>query len=135
MYFSKQYSIEKILEFIKPKIDAVLNNPKNKLGVKIDIKAMSKTRTTPQNKYMWAIYDHIAKFYETTGFIPDNLPIRFVNSAFMHEYFKSRFNVTTTTKLSTIEIMEYCDRIQLLMTEQTFGEYDPIFPEERFQEL
>lgn len=135
MYFNKQYPVNHILELIKPKLEAVLNNPKNKLGVKIDIKAMSKNRTIPQNSYMWAVYDHIVKFCETTGFIPDSLPVRFVNSDFLHAYFKSRFNVPTTTKLSTIEIMEYCDSIQLLMTEQSFGEYEPIYPEERFQEF
>ncbi len=135
MYFSKQYPVDKTLELIKPKLEAVLNNPKNKLGVKVEIKAISKTRTTPQNSYMWAVYDHIVQFCATTGFIPDSLPVRFVNSDFLHAYFKLRFNVLTTTKLSTVEIMEYCDHIQLLMTEQTFGEYEPIYPEERYQEM
>lgn len=65
----------------------------------------------------------------------DGLKLRFLSSEFLHEYFKARFDLKTTTKLSTAEFMNYTDSIQNLMLEQTFGHYDPIYPEERFQEF
>ena len=37
--------------------------------------------------------------------------------------------------MSTAEFMNYTDSIQNLMLEQTFGHYDPIYPEERYQEF
>lgn len=42
---------------------------------------------------------------------------------------------TVGEAMDTAEFMNYTDSIQNLMLEQTFGHYDPIYPEERFQEF
>lgn len=80
---------------------------------------------------MWAVYKNIVLFWTETGFVPDDLKVRFLNTKFLHEYFSARFDVHTTTKLNTVEMMEYIDKIQQLMSEQTKGEYEPIIPDER----
>ena len=131
MYFPVGSDINGILRFIAPKLQAVLNGAK--YGVDIDIKNHVRNRTLEQNRYLYAIYKHIVEFCDQYKFIPDNLNIRFINSDFLHEYFKARFDVKTTTKMSTKEFTEYTDKIQLLMIEQTKGLYDPIYPEDRFQ--
>lgn len=131
MYFPAGSDINGILAFITPKLKAVLNSAK--YGVDVDIKNHIKNRTLEQNKYLYAIYKHIVEFCDQTGFMPDNLNIKFINSDFLHEYFKARFDVKTTTKMSTIEFTEYTDKIQLLMINQTNGIYDPIYPEDRYQ--
>ena len=131
MYFPVGSDINGILRFIAPKLQAVLNGAK--YGVDIDIKNHVRNRTLEQNRYLYAIYKHIVEFCEQYKFMPDNLNIRFINSDFLHEYFKARFDVKTTKKMSTKEFTEYTDKIQLLMIEQTKGLYDPIYPEDRFQ--
>ena len=131
MYFPVGSDINGILRFIAPKLQAVLNGAK--YGVDIDIKNHVRNRTLEQNRYLYAIYKHIVEFCDQYKFMPDNLNIRFINSDFLHEYFKARFDVKTTTKMSTKEFTEYTDKIQLLMIDQTKGLYDPIYPEDRFQ--
>lgn len=133
MFFHKSADINGILEHIKPKLVAVLSNAT--YGIDIDIKNHARIRSSEQNRYLFAIYKHIVEFWQDTGFIVDRLPLRFVTSDFLHAYFKSRFDLKTTTKLSTTEFMNYADSIQNLMIEQTKGAYDPIYPEERYQEF
>jgi DNA-binding transcriptional regulator WhiA len=130
MYFSQYANVDKVLEFIKPKVTALLKE--SKYGISIDIKKNQKTRTTKQNDYMWAVYKNIVSFYEKTGFIPDELKVNRISKEFLHYYFKARFDVVETKKLSTTEFCEYIDKIQLLMNEQTKGEYEPIYPDEPF---
>ncbi len=133
MFFHKAVGVEDVLRFIRPKLQAMLNNAK--YGVDVEIKEHTKTRTTDQNRYLWAIYKNIVEFWNATGFIPDGLQLRFITSDFLHEYFKARFDLKTTTKMSTAEFTKYTDGIQQLMIEQTKGAYEPIYPENTFQEL
>ena len=134
MYFPVGSDINGILRFIAPKLQAVLNGAK--YGVDIDIKNHVRNRTLEQNRYLHAIYKHIVEFHqEHKRFIIDDLPLKFVTKEFLHEYFKARFDVKTTKTMSTKEFTEYVDKIQLEMVEQTSGVYDPIYPEDRFQEF
>lgn len=126
--FHKAADIEGIIKTIKPKIKALLNECK--YGISIEIEELKKTRTDAQNKLLWAVYKHIVDFWSTTGFIIDDLNIRYINSNFIHGYFKARFDIKSTKKLTTIEFMNYVDGIQNIMIEQTKGEYDPIYIEE-----
>ena len=95
------------------------------------VEIFHRTRTIPQNKFMWSVYKNIVLFWAETGFVPDGLNVRFINTKFIHEYFSARFDVHTTTKLNTVEMMEYIDKIQQLMIEQTGGEYEPLIPDEK----
>lgn len=132
MYFPVGSDINGILAFITPKLKAVLNSAK--YGVDVDIKNHIRNRTLEQNKYLHAIYKHIVEFHqEHDRFMIDDLPLKFVSSDFLHAYFKARFDVKTTTKMSTKEFTEYTDKIQFLMINQTNGVYDPIYPEDRYQ--
>jgi hypothetical protein len=133
MYFAQFADVDGIIRMIRPKISALIaNSPR---GITIDVKKAQRNRTTEQNRYLFAIYRHIVEFYEQTGFIPDNLPINGINSDFLHQYFKARFDVKETKNMNTVDFCGYTDKIQLLMIEQTKGEYDPIYPEEPFQTM
>ena len=133
MYFAQFADVDGIIRMIRPKISALIaNSPR---GITIDVKKTQRNRTTEQNRYLFAIYKHIVEFYNQTGFIPDNLPINGINSYFLHQYFKARFDVKETKNMNTVDFCGYTDKIQLLMTEQTKGEYDPIYPEEPFQTM
>lgn len=71
MFFHKSANAEGILTLIKPKLEVVLSNAK--YGIDIEIKNHAKSRSLEQNNYLWAIYSHIVKFWQDTGFIPDGL--------------------------------------------------------------
>lgn len=133
MYIPASANISGILAYLKPTIEAVMNS--SSLGIDVEIKPHRKKRTLPQNDFLWAIYQHIVDFWNETGFTPDNIQVRFINSDFLHEYFKARFDVKTTTKMTTSDFSNYVDKIQLLMTEQTSGEYQPIYPESTYQTM
>lgn len=132
MFFYQNTPVEKILEMIKNNIVAMI--PNAKWGIDINIIPHKRQRTLQQNKLLWEIYNHIVEFYNDTGFIIDNLNIRFLNSDFLHEYFKVRFNVKSTAKLNTQDFSRYVDSIQNEMIEQSCGEYEPIICEENYIE-
>ena len=130
MNFPKSANISGILEFIKPTIEQLLNV--SKYGI----------RSKAQNDYLWAIYQHIIDFNEEAGlsnknggYLPDHLMLNYIDTDFLHLYLKARFNIKTTTKLTTAEFCEYTDKIQHLMTEQSEGFYDPIYPDQPLQEI
>lgn len=99
--------------------------------IEASVEIFHRLRTIPQNKFMWAVYKNIVLFWSETGFVPDGLNVRFINTKFLHEYFSARFDIHTTTKLNTVEMAEYVDKIQQLMNEQTRGAYQPLIPDER----
>ena len=134
MFFAQCADINGILRIIQPKISALLQNSPN--GISIDIKKYQRNRSLEQNKYLWAVYKHIVQYHlDNPKFRIDDLPVRFVNSDFLHLYLKARFDIKETKTLTTAEFTQYVDNIQLLMTEQTKGNYDPIYPEQPLQEL
>lgn len=133
MNFPKSANIDGILAFIRPTIEQVLNSAK--YGITIDVRPQVRRRSLEQNSYLWSVYSNIVKFWESTGFMPDGLKLNYINSDFLHEYFKARFDIKTTTKLTTAEFCEYTDKIQHLMTEQSKGNYDPIYPDQPLQEI
>ena len=130
MFFQNYIPVERILDAIKGNISAML--PKSKYGIDITIKPHTKLRTNEQNKLLWEVYNHIVSFYNDTGFIIDGLNLKFLNADFLHEYFKVRFNIKSTAKLSTIEFSQFINQIQTEMVEQTQGEYEPIIPEDNY---
>lgn len=133
MNFPKSANIDGILAFIRPTIEQVLNSAK--YGVTVDVRPQVRRRSLEQNSYLWSVYSNIVKFWEQTGFMPDGLKLNYINSDFLHEYFKARFDIKSTTKLTTAEFCEYTDKIQHLMTEQSKGNYDPIYPDQPLQEI
>lgn len=100
-------------------------------GVDITIKEHKNKRTLPQNRLLWLTYNNIVLFWTQTGFMPDNLQnhLKFINAEIIHEWFKCKNNIKTTTKLSTKELSDYIESINKDMIEQTYGEYMPIYPE------
>lgn len=104
----------------------------------VEVKPFKRTRSTAQNRLMWAWLTEIKKhIHETTGQI--------YGSEDLHEYFKSRFlpssqvNIggkvywvpASTTKLSTSEMTDYLTTIEAycatdldLILEKPQGLYD-----------
>lgn len=102
------------------------------LGKVVDVccTEIKKTRTIQQNKYLFELYQHLLDFYAETGFMIDELnkKVKFITKDLLHEYLKARFDVKTTTKMTTQAFTEYIDKIQNEWIQQSEGEYEYFFP-------
>ena len=132
MFFRFGTSVESIIKSIKPNLEAMVYTARN--GIDVNIKQHFRKRTNDQNRLLWEIYSHIVSFYYDTGFIIDNLKLNFITTEFLHEYFKVRFNVKTTTNLNTKDFSSFIDKIQNEMITQTNGEYEPIIADDNYIE-
>jgi hypothetical protein len=72
------------------------------------------------------------RFANDHGFRPTLLEVqpRVVSRDLLHELVKLHFGVHSTAKLSTAEFGKFIDALQLLMTEQSHGEYPVIIPDD-----
>ena len=135
MFIPPQVSTEGALRLIGATIDAT-RGPESTLapkGLDVEIKPHVRPRSWNQNRFLHAICARVVAFWHETGFMPDGMSkkIRFINSDFVKEYFKARFDVKSTAKMSTKECYDFCEKVQLLMVEQSGGQYEPIYPPER----
>lgn len=64
----------------------------------------------------------------------DGLRFKFYTKDFLHEYLKARFDVGTTTKMTTQQFTEFVDNIQNEWMEQSEGEYEYFFPCEKLDD-
>lgn len=105
-------------------------------GKPVDVccSVVKKHRTNQQNRYLFKLYEHLLDFYKQTGFMIDGLRFKFYTKDFLHEYLKARFDVGTTTKMTTQQFTEFVDNIQNEWMEQTGGEYEYFFPYEKLDE-
>ena len=99
--------------------------------IKIDFEVYRQTRTLQQNKYMWSVFQHISDFYQETGFMPDNLEkhLKFVNKDVLKVWFCAKYDIHHTSTTNTKEMVDFIDKVQADMIQQTKGEYEPIYPE------
>ena len=79
-----------------------------------------------------SVLSAIVHFGQRTGFRPDNIPDWAMRTDVLKEFFKARLGVQSTGKLSTAEFGVFIDGIQQLMQTQTFGEFEPLIPEEAY---
>lgn len=100
--------------------------------VEIGCAELKKTRTLQQNKYLFELYHHLLDFYSETGFMIDGLDkrVKFITKDLLHEYLKARFDVRTTTKMSTQDFSLFVDKIQNEWIEQSGGQYEYFMPTE-----
>jgi hypothetical protein len=99
--------------------------------IKIEFEVYRQTRTLQQNKYMWSVFQHIADFYQETGFMPDRLEknLKFFNKDVAKVWFSAKYDIHHTSTTNTKEMVDFIDSVQNDMIQQTKGEYEPIYPE------
>ena len=127
MYCTRN-TIEKVFTDLKKQASLMLCKVD---GLDITIKEHKKIRSLLQNNSLWALYENILDFWKETGFFIDNLNFRFLTTEIIHEYIKIRFNLKTTTRLSTKEFCQFFDAIQQEWVEQSNGFYEPMLLEDK----
>lgn len=101
--------------------------------IKVDFGVYRKIRSQEQNRYMWSVFQHIAEFYQETGFMPDGLRLHFFNKDVAKVYFCAKFDMLHTSSSNTKEMVEFIDKVQMDMVQQSKGEYEPIIPDDKWE--
>ena len=123
--------LENSLRLVEKQARTILESGK---PVDVCCSVVKKHRTNQQNRYLFKLYEHLLEFYEQTGFMIDGLRFKFYTKDFLHEYLKARFDVGTTTKMTTQQFTEFVDAIQNEWMTQSGGEYEYFFPYEKLDE-
>ena len=130
MIIRTQTELEEFTERFKNQARIMLEyNP-----VKVEFEVYRKPRSLEQNKYMWSVFQHIVDFYQDTGFMPDNLQrhLKFFNKDVVKIWFCAKYDMPHTSVSNTKEMVDFIDRVQNDMIQQTKGEYEPIYPEDKW---
>lgn len=125
MFFQNGIPTDNICKWLRVQIDAM----QNKDGIDIIIAPHKKQRTYRQNRYLMEVCANIVRFYQDTGFLPENCPRWAMTTQIQKEFWKAVLGIVHTSKLSTRELGEFVDKIQAEMVRQSGGEYQPIVPE------
>lgn len=127
MRVDNQTELAVALNAVKKQADVMLSLGK---VVEVSCVEVKKTRTIQQNKYLFELYQHLLDFYSETGFMIDELDkrVKFITKDLLHEYLKARFDVKTTTKMSTQDFSLFVDKIQNEWIEQSGGQYEYLMP-------
>jgi len=128
MHFPLGTPLENIIDWTRHQISSLTNVCPN--GLEVNIKPFKPLRSHPQNRFMHEVFANIVRFYNETGFIPDSLPKWVMNTDALKIYFKAKFGVIETARLSRSEMVEFIDNIQRLMVEQSAGEYEILNPDD-----
>lgn len=132
MYFSKQVLIENVVKWCE--IQATASMTASQHGIDVEIKQHKKQRTFLQNRYFMAVLQAIIRFYQETGFKPHRLDDWAMDTDVLKVFWKKRFAVEKTSKLSTKEFGEFVDGIQREMVELSGGNYEMIIPPDQYLE-
>jgi hypothetical protein len=130
MNFPANFPKENIMAWCGRQIDAI--TPIAAAGIEVEIRVAKKQRTYRQNKFFHAVLSEIARFVIRNGGWLDGmcLPAWAIGTESLKGYFKQKFGVVSTAKLSTKEFCDFIDGIQAHMQLETHGEYTPLIPED-----
>ena len=122
MYFQPNTPIEDILRWFNTQLPPVVNSAKH--GIEVNIIAHKSKRTNEQNRFLMVVCTQIARLHHETGYCCPGLKPWAMQPAVLKEYWKARFGIEQTSKMSTAEFTKFIDFIQNTMVEETQGEYE-----------
>lgn len=124
MFFKQNTPLSQINNWVATQLGAIFLVAKN--GIDIEIKPHKQPRSNEQNRFLMVIMQHIVKFYQETGFMPEGCERWMMRTDIQKEYWKNRFGIEHTSKLSAKEFGEFIDNIQRELIEETCGEWEII---------
>lgn len=122
MFFHKDIPYKEIQNWITIQLPSVYQASKN--GIDIEIKPHKQQRSNEQNKFLMAILCQLVKFHNETGFMPQGCDRWMMRTDILKEYYKARYGVEHTHKLSTAEFTKFIDFIQQSLVEESQGEWE-----------
>lgn len=101
-------------------------------GFDIDIKPHHKQRTVQQNRFFMAIVVALVRFYNETGFMPEGCKPWMMRTDILKEYWKYRYGVKSTSRLSAADFGKLCDFVQNTLVQETQGEWQTLEPDSAY---
>lgn len=130
MYFSTTTPQSRVQNWFNVQLSAVM--PVAKDGIDVEIKPHKKPRTIQQNRFFMAIMVALVRFYNETGFMPDGCKPWMMRTTVLKEYWKDRFGVASTSKLSASDFGKLCDFVQDTLVQETMGEWEVLEPDSAY---
>lgn len=127
MFFKQGTPLLQIQSWVSTQLSAVCSVAKQ--GVDVEIRPHRNPRSTQQNRFLMAILVALVRFYHETGFIPTGLSPWAMRTDILKEFYKAKFGILHTHKLSTSEFSKFVDGIQFDLVEQTCGEWQILQPD------
>ena len=128
MFFQVGTSPESITAWVKAQVAAL--GPDVKYGWDVEVRPHKKPRTYQQNRLLMLIMQEMVKFYHRTGYVVPGLCGYVMRTDVLKEYWKGRYGVGETHRMSTAEFGKFIDWIQATMVEETHGEWEIITTEQ-----
>ena len=130
MFFAADTYVSEILFWVNRQLSAVL--PVAQHGVDVDIKPHQNQRSNQQNRFLMAILVALVRFHQETGFCPPGVSPWGMRVDVLKVYYKDRFGVGKSSKLSTKTFGEFVDNIQRSLVEETGGEWQILEPDSAY---
>lgn len=130
MFFKSDTSSTEILSWVSRQLSAVLPVAHN--GLDVDVKPHANQRTNQQNRFLMAILVALVRFHQETGFCPPGVSPWGMRVDVLKVYYKDRFGVGKSSRLSTKTFGEFVDSIQRSLVEETSGEWQLLEPDSAY---
>lgn len=124
MFFNSNTPLEVIKNWVDAQLYGIYSIADK--GIDIEIKPHKQPRSNEQNRFLMVIMGALVKFYHETGFMPAGCQAWMMRTDIQKEYWKARFGIVSTAKLSTAEFTQFIDNIQRQLVEETQGEWEII---------
>ena len=130
MYFAPETSFDVIVGWLGKQYHAVKSSAPH--GLDVELRPHRRQRSNEQNRFLMAILTALVRFYHSTGFIPLGLSPWAMRTDILKEFYKARFGVVSTAKLSTKAFGEFVDNIQQSLLQETNGEWELLEPDSAY---
>lgn len=127
MFFNSNTSLEQIKHWIDSQLSAVKPIAKN--GLDIEIKPHKTQRTNEQNRFLSVIITAQIRMFHDTGFMASGLEPWMHQQEILRFYWKARYGIERSSKLSTKAFGEFIDFIQKTLTEESGGNWEILTPD------
>lgn len=130
MFFKQDTSIEQITEWVAGQLSAV--HPVAKNGIDITIKPHKNLRSIQQNRFFSVIIITQIRMFHETGFMASGLEPWMHQQEILRFYWKARYGIEHTSKLSTKAFGEFVDFIQKTLVEESGGNWEILSPDSMY---
>lgn len=129
MYFPKNTPLPEIQTWVACQYAAI--GPQVR-GYDVELRPHRRGRTNEQNRFLYAILSALVRFCHETGFLPAGLSPWALRTDILAVYYKSRFGVAHTSKLSTADFGKFVDSIQQSLVEESGGNWEILEPDSAY---
>ena len=132
MFFHKDTPYKDIQDWIDAQLPAVCQASKN--GIDITIKPHKSLRSIQQNRFFSVIIIAQIRMYHDTGFMAKGLEPWMHQQEILRFYWKARYGIEHSSKLSTKAFGEFIDFIQKTLLEESNGNWEILTPDSMYLE-